>query len=68
MSQKHVLQLIRIHSFIRNVLSLNKFVRWWNDDLHRRDVNVKHNDVFKVIPLKLFYYQTLFETWYNQHS
>ena len=23
---------------------------------------------FKVIPLKLFYYQTFFETWHNQHS
>ena len=22
----------------------------------------------KVIPLKLFYYQTIFETWHNQHS
>ena len=22
----------------------------------------------KVIPLKLFYYQTFFETWHNQHS
>ena len=22
----------------------------------------------KVIPLKLFYYQTFFETWDNQHS
>ena len=31
------------------------------------------NDVFclqrfKVIPLKLFYYQTFFETWRNEHS
>jgi len=24
--------------------------------------------VVKVIPLKLFYYQTFFETWHNQHS
>ena len=24
--------------------------------------------VLKVIPLKLFYYQTFFETWHNQHS
>ena len=24
--------------------------------------------LFKVIPLKLFYYQTFFETWHNQHS
>ena len=24
--------------------------------------------VFKVIPLELFYYQTFFETWHNQHS
>ena len=23
---------------------------------------------FKVIPLKLFYYQTFFETWRNEHS
>ena len=23
---------------------------------------------FKVIPLKLFYYQTFFETWHNEHS
>ena len=23
---------------------------------------------FKVIPLKLFYYQTVFETWRNEHS
>ena len=23
---------------------------------------------FKVIPLKLFYYQTFFETWRNKHS
>ena len=22
----------------------------------------------KVIPLKLFYYQTFFETWRNEHS
>ena len=22
----------------------------------------------KVIPLKLLYYQTFFETWHNQHS
>ena len=22
----------------------------------------------KVIPLKLFYYQTFFETWHNEHS
>ena len=22
---------------------------------------------FKVIPLKLFYYQTFFETWHNEH-
>ena len=25
-------------------------------------------DQVKVIPLKLFYYQTFFETWHNQHS
>ena len=24
--------------------------------------------VFKVIPLKLFYYQTFFKNWHNQHS
>ena len=24
--------------------------------------------LIKVIPLKLFYYQTFFETWHNQHS
>ena len=24
--------------------------------------------LFKVIPLKLFYYQTFFETWRNEHS
>ena len=24
--------------------------------------------LLKVIPLKLFYYQTFFETWHNQHS
>ena len=24
--------------------------------------------LFKVIPLQLFYYQTIFETWHNQHS
>ena len=23
---------------------------------------------FKVIPLKLFYYQTFFKTWHNEHS
>ena len=25
-------------------------------------------NVFKVIPLKLFYYQTFFETWRDKHS
>ena len=25
-------------------------------------------ETFKVIPLKLFYYQTFYETWHNQHS
>ena len=25
-------------------------------------------DLIKVIPLKLFYYQTFFETWRNEHS
>ena len=24
--------------------------------------------ILKVIPLKLFYYQTFFETWRNYHS
>ena len=24
--------------------------------------------LFKVIPLQLFYYQTFFESWHNQHS
>ena len=24
--------------------------------------------IIKVIPLKLFYYQTFFETWRNEHS
>ena len=24
--------------------------------------------LFKVMPLKLFYYQTFFETWRNEHS
>ena len=27
-----------------------------------------NNVPIKVIPLKLFYYQTFFETWYNQYS
>ena len=26
------------------------------------------NQRIKVIPLKLLYYQTFFETWHNQHS
>ena len=26
------------------------------------------NLTVKVIPLKLFYYQTFFETWRNEHS
>ena len=30
--------------------------------------NVAQNGTFKVIPLKLFYYQTFFETWRNEHS
>ena len=25
-------------------------------------------NVLKVIPLKLFFYQTFFETWRNEHS
>ena len=25
-------------------------------------------NAIKVIPLKLFYYQTFFETWRNEHS
>ena len=29
---------------------------------------VKTKTGFKVIPLKLFYYQTFFETWCNEHS
>ena len=28
----------------------------------------KFDCLIKVIPLKLFYYQTFFETWHNQHS
>ena len=27
-----------------------------------------NKQTFKVIPLKLFYYQTFFETWRNEHS
>ena len=26
------------------------------------------SSLLKVIPLKLFYYQTFFETWRNEHS
>ena len=39
-----------------------------------QDVKIVGYDVIcrdrtvKVIPLKLFYYQTFFETWHNQHS
>ena len=28
----------------------------------------KTKNILKVIPLKLFYYQTFFETWRNEHS
>ena len=43
--------------------------------LQRRFVSLKRQDdvafggqlTFKVIPLKLFYYQTFFETWHNEH-
>ena len=29
---------------------------------------LKRKCLIKVIPLKLFYYQTFFETWHNEHS
>ena len=31
-------------------------------------VDAEMQALIKVIPLKLFYYQTFFETWHNQHS
>ena len=34
----------------------------------RTAIGFGDNIQFKVIPLKLFYYQTFFETWHNQHS
>ena len=32
------------------------------------ELKLKITTAFKVIPLKLFYYQAFFETWHNQHS
>ena len=36
----------------------------------RNNVTVQEAEeiTFKVIPLKLLYYQTFFETWHNEHS
>ena len=47
----------RVQVFDRNDNFLSKFGQQGSLD----------NQV-KVIPLKLFYYQTFFETWHNQHS
>ena len=35
--------------------------------LHVTNFQMKEDNI-KVIPLKLFYYQTFFETWRNEHS
>ena len=33
-----------------------------------KGISVAWTPLFKVIPLKLLYYQTFLETWHNQHS
>ena len=47
----------RVQVFDRNGNFLSKFGEQGSLD-----------NQLKVIPLKLFYYQTFFETWHNQHS
>ena len=48
-------------SFVR--FSCLEFI--FEKSIHQ-EAGLKHK--LKVIPLKLFYYQTFFETWHNQHS
>ena len=54
-----------------NLLSTVLTVALWsgNDDYEttKKCGNAVYKQL-KVIPLKLFYYQTFFETWRNEHS
>ena len=49
--------------------SLEQIIFWvCSDWLVRKDYEKNKIFKLKVIPLKLFYYQTFFETWRNEHS
>ena len=48
--------------------ALHKSQEWHSDEHGKSEGHVVSASWFKVIPLKLFYYQTFFETWHNQHS
>ena len=49
------------------VLRTNVYVVDVEDEIHFLSDCPKYSPI-KVIPLKLLYYQTVFETWHNEHS
>ena len=70
------------HGWLSEMFTLHRFPIWfakvmeklansWNTRIVAQTTQGKEISPtirFKVIPLKLFYYQTFLETWHNEHS
>ena len=50
----------------KSTVELQSYIRLDQSNIRLTRIELKHV-AFKVIPLKLFYYQTIFETWRNEH-
>ena len=51
-----------------NLHSAAFFTVFGRNLVHAYKFRISKKKPFKVIPLKLFHFQTFFETWHNQHS